>query len=197
MRGCGFGILFAAIVLMIAFHSKNNSLDNEKIMERASELGMVMPKETESHKEAVHPDTQQNAAIDSDADTEKVKPQSTQQRDASSSENEKDNIKQDNSEKTDSSKKDSSKKDSSKKENSKKKDDSPDADEEVDITIKRGEVCRQIAQDLYKLGMVEDAETFRKFMQEKNYDNMIRVGTFKLKRGMTQEEIAQSIISQD
>lgn len=177
MRGCGFGILFAAIVLMIAFHSKNNSLDNETIMERASELGMIMPKETEPQTEKLQPDTQQNAVQDSEVDTEKKT----------------DDVKTDSSEKKSSSKKD----DSKKKEDSTQKDASSESNEEVSITIRRGEVCRQIAEDLYKLGMVEDAETFRKFMQEKDYDNRICVGTFKLKKGMTQEQIAQAIISQD
>lgn len=189
MRGCGFGILFAAIVLMIAFHSKNNSLDNETIMERASELGMIMPKETE----ILQPDTQQNAVSDSEIDTEKVKPQSLKKTDTKSSEKKTDDAKTDSSEKKDSSKKD----DSEKKEDSTQKDTSSESNEKVSITIKRGEVCRQIAEDLYKLGMVEDAEAFRKFMQEKDYDSRICVGTFQLKKGMTQEQIAQAIISQD
>lgn len=193
MRGCGFGILFAAIVLMIAFHSKNNSLDNETIMERASELGMIMPKETEPQTEKLQPDTQQNAVRDSEVDTEKTKPQTTKKTDVKSSEKKTDDVKTDSSEKKNSSKKD----DSKKKEESTQKDASSESNEEVSITIRRGEVCRQIAEDLYKLGMVEDAETFRKFMQEKDYDNRICVGTFKLKKGMTQEQIAQAIISQD
>lgn len=43
LRGCGFGILFAAIVLMIAFHTQNKRMDDTAVMERASELGMIMP----------------------------------------------------------------------------------------------------------------------------------------------------------
>ena len=46
LRGCGLGILVASIVLMVSFHSQNKTMDDTAVMERASELGMIMP-ETE------------------------------------------------------------------------------------------------------------------------------------------------------
>ena len=46
LRGCGLGILVASIVLMVSFHSQNKTMDDTAVVERASELGMIMP-ETE------------------------------------------------------------------------------------------------------------------------------------------------------
>ena len=46
LRGCGLGILVASIVLMVSFHLQNKTMDDTAVMERASELGMIMP-ETE------------------------------------------------------------------------------------------------------------------------------------------------------
>lgn len=61
----------------------------------------------------------------------------------------------------------------------------------VSITIKGGEVCREIAQDLQEKGLVKDAEDFRKYMQDHNYARYIRVGTFTLEKGMNYSEIAK------
>ena len=63
--------------------------------------------------------------------------------------------------------------------------------EKVSITIKGGEVCREIAQDLQEKGLVKDAEDFRKYMQDHNYARYIRVGTFTLEKGMNYSEIAK------
>ena len=59
--------------------------------------------------------------------------------------------------------------DSQKKEEEKKKAQETEKEEtkkeKVSITIKGGEVCREIAQDLQEKGLVRDAEDFRKYMQ--------------------------------
>ena len=68
-------------------------------------------------------------------------------------------------------------------------------DEKIVLEVKRGDVCRIIAENLATLGMVEDAENFRKYMQKNGYDHQINVGTFELKKGMSYEEIAKTITS--
>ena len=85
--------------------------------------------------------------------------------------------------------------DSQKKEEEKKKAQETEKEEtkkeKVSITIKGGEVCREIAQDLQEKGLVKDAEDFRKYMQDHNYARYIRVGTFTLEKGMNYSEIAK------
>ena len=87
-----------------------------------------------------------------------------------------------------------------KKAESKKEDKTSDSkktqkDEKIVLEIKRGDVCRTIAENLATLGMVEDAEEFRKYMQKNGYDHQINVGSFELKKGMSYKEIAKTITS--
>ena len=164
LRGCGLGILIASIILMICFHLKGGVMTDEKAMERASELGMIMPEETEEASEnllatqevtqtaepTVKPDTQTEEK-EKEKDTEKEKKKDT------------------------------------------KKEEKKDEDETIMFKVSKGEVCRNIAENLYKAGMVDDAEKFRKYMQENDYDNLICVGVFELKLGMTYKQIAEKL----
>ena len=186
LRGCGLGILFAAIVLMIAFHTQNKTMDDTAVMERASELGMIMPETQNTDTEA---DTQQGEPVS------KTEPELTTETSATSTQ-----ITDDGNtipaDKQKNIKKNTDKKESDKKESDKKTDaDKAEESEDITVKIKSGEVCRQLAEELEDLGLVEDAESFRRYMQQCGYDNQIGVGTFHLKRGMTQEEIAKVFIT--
>lgn len=186
LRGCGLGILFAAIVLMIAFHTQNKTMDDTAVMERASELGMIMPETQNTDTEA---DTQQGEPVS------KTEPELTTETSATSTQ-----ITDDGNtipaDKQKNIKKNMDKKESDKKESDKKTDaDKAEESEDITVKIKSGEVCRQLAEELEDLGLVEDAESFRKYMQQCGYDDQIGVGTFHLKRGMTQEEIAKVFIT--
>lgn len=186
LRGCGLGILFAAIVLMIAFHTQNKTMDDTAVMERASELGMIMPETQNTDTEA---DTQQGEPVS------KTEPELTTEPSATSTQ-----ITDDGNtipaDKQKNIKKNTDKKESDKKESDKKTNaDKAEESEDITVKIKSGEVCRQLAEELEDLGLVEDAESFRKYMQQCGYDDQIGVGTFHLKRGMTQEEIAKVFIT--
>lgn len=186
LRGCGLGILFAAIVLMIAFHTQNKTMDDTAVMERASELGMIMPETQNTDTEA---DTQQGEPVS------KTEPELTTEPSATSTQitDDRNTIPAD---KQKNIKKNTDKKESDKKESDKKTDaDKAEESEDITVKIKSGEVCRQLAEELEDLGLVEDAESFRKYMQQCGYDDQIGVGTFHLKRGMTQEEIAKVFIT--
>ena len=181
LRGCGFGILFAAIVLMIAFHTQNKTMDDTAVMERASELGMIMPETQNTDTEA---DTQQGEPVS------KTEPELTTEPSATSTQI------TDDGNTIPADKQKNIKKNTDKKESDKKTDaDKAEESEYITVKIKSGEVCRQLAEELEDLGLVEDAESFRKYMQQCGYDDQIRVGTFHLKRGMTQEEIAKVFIT--
>lgn len=199
LRGCGLGILVASLVFIVSLHTHGGVMTDEKAMQRASELGMIMPDETQTQgvetqttelpvKETNLPDTQRTTQ----AVTQKVLQDDTQkatERDTSTEQK-----KDDKEQTTDSKKKtaEQKKKETEKKETEKKDTQKEDTQkEEVSITIKGGEVCREIAQDLQKKGLVKDAEDFRKYMQDHNYARYIRVGTFTLKQGMSYSEIAK------
>lgn len=188
LRGCGLGILVASVVFMVSLHTHGGAMSDEKAMQRASELGMIMPDDTETQKEGTQtteipvketniPDTQRTTQ----AVTQKI-PQ-------------KDTDTQKQTEKDTSAEQKSTQKESEKKSEEKKKtqdsEKKEEKEEKVSITIKGGEVCREIAQDLQAKGMIKDSEDFRKYMQDHNYARYIRVGTFTLKKGMNYSEIAK------
>ena len=186
LRGCGLGILVASLVFIVSLHAHGGAMSDEKAMQRASELGMIMPDDTQTQeaetqttelpvKETNLPDTQRTTQ----AVTQKVPQNDTQKQ------TERDNS----SEQNDTSKESEKKAEEKKKAQETEKEETKK--EKVSITIKGGEVCREIAQDLQEKGLVKDAEDFRKYMQDHNYARYIRVGTFTLEKGMNYSEIAK------
>ena len=188
LRGCGIGILFTAIILMISFRSDKNQMTDSQVMERASELGMITPEETIPETENTQVAEPTNTdEITKNSENDKIKDSE------SVSETEEKNTEElevvpdfD----TEDDKKAESKKEDKTSDSKKKQ-----KDEKIVLEIKRGDVCRTIAENLATLGMVEDAEEFRKYMQKNGYDHQINVGSFELKKGMSYEEIAKTITS--
>ena len=189
LRGCGLGILVAVVVMIAAIHSHGGLMTDDKAMERAKELGMIMPEDTETNTQATELPIQDSTS----PDTQKHSGQVTQK--ISDTQKSVVNSEQNASDKTEGSEKKSSAK-KNEKQNSETKDSSSKSDSDSDektvtFTIRGGEYCRTIAENLYNKGLVKDAEEFRKYMQDNDYDNLIRVGSFQLKKGMDYKEIAK------
>jgi len=193
LRGCGLGILVASIVLMVSFHSQNKTMDDTAVMERASELGMIMPEteivSTEADSQLPESGTQ---STDTDFSSNKNQKQNTKD-----SQNNTDGSSQKDEKDTQMASDDKTGSGNNKDTESKKKEDKKEESEEITVEIKKGEVCRQLAEDLEQIGLVEDAETFRKYMQQLGYDDRIKVGTYTLKRGMTEKEIADTFVEEN
>lgn len=193
LRGCGLGILVASIVLMVSFHSQNKTMDDTAVMERASELGMIMPEteivSTEADSQLPESGTQ---STDTDFSSNKNQKQNTKD-----SQNKTDGSSQKEEKDTQMASDDKTGSGNNKDTESKKKEDEKEESEEITVEIKKGEVCRQLAEELEQIGLVEDAETFRKYMQQIGYDDRIKVGTYTLKRGMTEKEIADTFVEEN
>lgn len=193
LRGCGLGILVASIVLMVSFHSQNKTMDDTAVMERASELGMIMPEteivSTEADSQLPESGTQ---STDTDFSSNKNQKQNTKD-----SQNKTDGSSQKEEKDTQMASDDKTGSGNNKDTKSKKKEDKKEESEEITVEIKKGEVCRQLAEELEQIGLVEDAETFRKYMQQIGYDDRIKVGTYTLKRGMTEKEIADTFVEEN
>lgn len=192
LRGCGIGILCTAIILMISFRSDKGQMTDSQVMERTSELGMIAPgekvPETENSQAAELTDTEK---IVKKSETGKTKGTESVSETGGKNTEELEVVPDfDTEEKNTDSKKDASKKDD-KSSGSKK----TQKEEKIVLEIKRGDVCRTISENLAAIGMVEDAEKFRKYMQKNGYDHQINVGSFELKKGMSYEEIAKTITS--
>lgn len=193
LRGCGLGILVASIVLMVSFHSQNKTMDDTAVVERASELGMIMPEteivSTEADSQLPESGTQ---STDTDFSSNKNQKQNTKD-----SQNKTDGSSQKDEKDTQMTSDDKTGSGNNKDTESKKKEDKKEESEEITVEIKKGEVCRQLAEELKQIGLVEDAETFRKYMQQLGYDNRIKVGTYTLKREMTEKEIADTFVEEN
>ena len=193
LRGCGLGILVASIVLMVSFHSQNKTMDDTAVMERASELGMIMPEteivSTEADSQLPESGTQ---STDTDFSSNKNQKQNTKD-----SQNNTDGSSQKDEKDTQMASDDKTGSGNNKDTESKKKEDKKEESEEITVEIKKGEVCRQLAEDLEQIGLVEDAETFRKYMQQLGNDDRIKVGTYTLKRGLTEKEIADTFVEEN
>lgn len=193
LRGCGLGILITVFILIIALQSRGGVMTDEKVMERAAELGMVMaedarenPQQMKETEESTQQSTQQAKPVVNTEQTDKKQTSDVKKQDSEKGDTQKSNSQKSNSQKSNS-EKDTQKKNIQEKETQKEQ----DGDKVISFTVKGGEYCRAISENLYEAGLVADAEEFRKFMQDNDYDNMIRVGTFELKKGMTYKEIAK------
>ena len=193
LRGCGLGILVASVVLMVSFHSQNKTMDDTAVMERASELGMIMP---ETEIVSTEADSQLPESGTQSTDTD-FSPNKTQKQNTKDSQNKTDGSSQKEEKDTQMASDDKTESGNNKDTESKKKEDKKEESEEITVEIKKGEVCRQLAEELEQIGLVEDAETFRKYMQQIGYDDRIKVGTYTLKRGMTEKEIADTFVEEN
>lgn len=193
LRGCGLGILVASIVLMVSFHSQNKTMDDTAVVERASELGMIMP---ETEIVSTEADSQLPESGTQSTDTD-FSPNKNQKQNTKDSQNKTDGSSQKDEKDTQMTSDDKTGSGNNKDTESKKKEDKKEESEEITVEIKKGEVCRQLAEELEQIGLVEDAETFRKYMQQLGYDDRIKVGTYTLKRGMTEKEIADTFVEEN
>ena len=206
LRGIGCGIIFSVVIMSIAMGSKGKSqISDAEIIQRAKQLGMV--EEDDNGKE-----DKNNLEATSEVETEKdVKEEtpasaSTEQnteKDKTSTNEKKDNDKGSINSLTNqkpSSESNKSDGDTEKKSNEENNgnqvvpsDKGSTQKEYVSFTVKSGQVCRQIAENLQKKGIVDDADSFREYMARKGLASSIRCGTFELPKGATYEKIAECL----
>ena len=185
LRGCGMGILVATLLLMVAAGSPKEDMRDEDVIARAKELGMVFSEEGEN-PQGNSPETKDSQTEDSE--TENSQTTDSQTEDSGT----------DNSQTTDSQTEDSQKEDSQIKDSQTEDSQTEDSGEEgpIRISVKQGEVCRELAEDLLEKGLITDAEEFRNFMKDYGYDDMLRVGEYEFEKGMTYLEIAKILTKQ-
>lgn len=174
LRGLGVGIIFASIVCLMAFQGEvSGQMTDAEIIERAKKLGMTEPenqigdllkeKENTSEQETSKPDSEDAAS----SQKETIEKESATEQEQTTEE-----------EKT-------TEKNAEDEKSSKK--------ETVELTIERGASSYPVCQRLQELGMISDASEFDTYLVENGYASRIRVGTHRLKKGMSYAEIAEAI----
>ena len=189
LRGCGLGILLATIVLSVSFAGKiNREPSDEDVIARAKELGMEFADEKEN--EAGSTEKQDTDSKNTQPEkVDKTSQKTESQKGSQTEDSPKNNVQEEDSQ-ADASQVEEPQLQN---EDSQTAGDTPEAPQTVVIQVRAGEVCRELAEDLYNNGIVPDAEEFREYMKTTGYDSLIRVGEYEMTPGMEYLEIAKML----
>ena len=176
IRGIGIGIIFATLVLTISFYFGKGSfakekLSDEEIIERATELGMVMEASTEEGTEEstdeITKENPEEVAEESDeSNTEKeatvTAEAAPQIEDVASSDSEE-----------------------------------AETITYVPFTVRGGESSEIVSKNLKKAGLIDSVDDFNKYLSKIKVDNLIQSGTFYVKQGSSYDDIAALLVNKD
>lgn len=182
LRGLGIGIFATVIILTIASLGKNKDLTDEEIIARAKELGMVMEDRSGSIMDHLEEDPSQGQPSGMEdgsqgpggegggAGGDVQQPEDGQPQDADESEAGSD------AEDTDPV-------------TARPQGDGQESSY-VTLSVGQGEYSDRISAKLKEAGLIEDAEEFNWFLIDSGIDDLIHVGTYRIPKGATQQEIA-------
>ena len=174
LRGLGIGIIVTTIILVSCFSMQKPKMTDAQIIEKASQLGMIMPEqdsvvaaetETTEPEETQQKNEQQVVAEEAQQETEQQtevpKEQATEetQQDAPSEDTE-------NAESEE-----------------------PAQQEPFTLVVNRGDVCRTMCENLAANGVIDDSEGLRKYLSEVGYASFISAGTYQIPYHASYEEI--------
>lgn len=168
LRGLGAGIVFSAIIFVVAYNGKGNEMSDAEIIRRAQNLGMIQAED------------QVGALLE-----EQTSGKTTQ-------------VKQDTSEKVTEKKTESSDDlkaavESSGEDATTEQKTEAAKEEQFELVVTAGMSSYPVCQKLESFGLIDNAEEFDNYLIEHGYAGKISVGTHILKKGMTKEEIAIAI----
>lgn len=189
LRGLGTGILFATLVMTISSVIHNNNLSEEKIIQEAQKLGMIMP-EDESEKTGLFGSKEetQNEVSDTEIlDTE------TQESDVPETEAQEELETEEVSVEETETEEIQTQPVVQPEEIEAPVDSNVEDQTYVEIQIPSGSTARVVATILYENGLIEKKEEFRIYMGEAGYAKKICVGTFQIPVGASYEEICQIV----
>lgn len=194
LRGLGLGILVSTMILMISVHLRGGVMTDERVVERAMELGMVIPTETDTasgeSQESEQEETEQQETEQQETEQQETQKQQTQQQETQQQETQQQEIQQQETQQQETQQQEIEQLDSDITEST------PENMEYVIFVVEDGEVCRTAAEKLVAFGLIDDVKEFREFMSERNYDGLIREGTYEIPIGADMETIAKIITAQ-
>ena len=188
LRGIGIGVTLATLLLTISFYFGKDSLTKEKlsdeeIIERATELGMIMPEEEVSDSDEVIA----NSSLDeNDLDT-------AEQVDAENNVSEE--VQNAGADESESSEEYTLEKAISDAAEEKKNTDTTIT--YVPFKIKGGESSEAICKNLKKLGLIDSEKEFNKYLNKLNVDNVISTGNFYIPTGSSYDDIVALLVNKE
>ena len=201
MRGIGVGIFIAALILIIARINTPADISDAEIISRAHELGMIESDSMSLTESAGNTDVQESSSQDlypvlvptgnNDADQgssvssddETIADPETQTDPETLSEPEV----QPESEVT------PEPEVTTEPEVTPEPDPQPAQTDYYVLTVERGNSSNVVAEKLQRLGAIDDAKAFDKYLVDNGYANRISVGTFQIPSGSSYEWIAKKI----
>mgnify|MGYP006871890209 FL=1 len=184
LRGLGIGIIVTTVLLMIAFALHKPVMSDADVINRAKQLGMIMPEDEEplqstentetTEATEVSETTEENTeTVQTETDTEN--PATTEEPAATETPDQTDTVTTDTeiagTENTDNG--------------------TIEGATPYTLVVNRGDVCRVVCENLQANGIVDDAEAFRKFLAQKGFASSISVGSYTIPYGLDYEEIYQ------
>ncbi len=199
LRGIGIGIIFASIILLVAYHENSpSSLSDDEIIERAKQLGMVeandpINKIIDNKQSEASTEENQEEAVS----TETISTEEAVSTEAVSTEEVNENKAETDLTETSTELEDTASNDDSSTDNSALSDNTDNSNnsgnETVEITIDRGSSSYPVCQKLQELGVIDNASEFDDYLIENGYASRISVGTHKINKGMDYKTIAELI----
>ncbi|MGN0350453.1 MAG: hypothetical protein ACI4ES_02295 [Roseburia sp.] len=183
LRGLGIGIIVTTIVLTVSNMTGGKSLSDEEIIERAEELGMVMENESSGNRLK---DQMQNTEEDTQQTQEVQTPQSSEETQTSVETQ----TSEENTEAV------ASEGENGLEENGTGQEVGAEEPKTYMLVINAGAVCREVCDELQANGVIDDSEGLRKYLGDNGYAKQIHPGNFEIPYGISYEEIAQILLSQ-
>lgn len=171
LRGMGVGILITTLIFAVSYAIQKPKMSDEEIIAAAKQLGMV---EAEAEEDRTSVDSEE-----SDTDTTE---ELTETEDPSDPSGTVEDTETDVTASTESSSTTTASAEAS------------DA-KLVDFSVNHGETSRMVSENLYNLGLVDDADAFDTYLNSNNYDNFVQPGSYTIPEGSSYEEVA-TIITQ-
>lgn len=195
LRGIGFGIIFATIVMTVSSLGHKTTLSKEEIIAEATKLGMIMPS-TQSESEKL-------------SDSQGTKPQENQEVSESETQQSSEDQVQSEMERVSDSQiqqesvptqpeiiltKDMYKSSHGGKVTIYKSTEHPTM--EILINVKKGATSEDVAEVLYECGYIDSIESFNLFMSTHAYNRKVLTGERIIQAGATYEEIAHILLTE-
>lgn len=188
LRGLAVGMIVTTVILAIVSGRSEKTMSDADVIARAKQLGMVMANSqtldknnlfstedtedtessaaTENSTETTQEENQQAEDNGTDSSAEAANPDENTDNSAAGQENT-DAVQQQEQEPT----------------------------QYVEVIIAPGEYCRAVSEDLASKGLISDSESFRKYMFDAKYDELISSGVYQIPVGASYEEIGKILIS--
>ena len=188
LRGLGIGIFVTALIMTIASSGKG-AMTDEEVIRRATELGMVTSSKTlisqqqeESLTETERP-VEVTQAPTPEPVEETMQPSVEEPTDAP----------QESSEERQESEPTEVPTDEPVAESEEEPADTPQPGESVTLTVYSGEHSATVAKRMEELGLIDDYLDFDDYLCDNGYSRFVNSGIYKIKPGLSYEELAKII----